>query len=1660
MNIIQLGHKALLTTLISLLLSNGAVAAVAQSPLFLNTAVPPIVMVTMGRDHKLYYEAYNDASDLNNDGELDIRYTPSKIDYFGYFDSFKCYNYASGKFTPVSETTNKQCPGTGNEIWSGDFLNYITTSRIDALRKVLYGGYRSTDSTSSTILTRSFIPQDAHSWGKEYNSLAIDGYDISNYTPYSVPANGTRHLFANVSLSYSGQPLMRVLNDTTHRIWEWVSIERPVTGSMCNTSIGNKVNCARPAGIISERIPSSSYVNLTRTTYDLSGESAGHPANHSEFNTFVTTYAIDANKDGTGPIAVIEGYDNPYGGQDDFLTVVEGWITIPETGIYEFSVDGDDAVEVIIEKSVSSTSDTSAIDLSDVGVVGYYNNHGFCSCDSHRGSINLAAGTHKIQYRHEEAGGGEGFILRLVTSNAPESKITDYDVNVEACVSGLLEENCKAYSDGTTTTYKPIGLLQRYGEDDLMAFGLLSGSFLKNTSGGVLRKNISTFKDEINLDTGQFSNTTGIVRTIDKFRISEFRYSDHVYDPTRWITNGPITEGQAPDWGNPIAEMMYEGLRYFAGKSGPTSDFTTSTGGPLNLPIPAWNDPYRTSAGGYAHCAKPIQLVISDVNSSYDSDQLPGSYFSSFTGDLAGMNVSALADTIWAGESEASNIFIGESGSAASTNGIGTPSPKNVTSFANIRGLAPEEPTKLGSYYAGSVGLFGQKTDVNPITGDQNVDTLSVALASPLPRIEIPVAGKVVTLVPFAKSVNRGTATFQPTNQIVDFYVETIVNTSANNADSTINSGKPYGKFQINFEDVEQAADHDMDAIAEYEFSVNPSNLNQIIVRVNSTYAAGGIIQHMGYVISGTDADGTYLVVRDKFSSGDTGAQTTADPDYFLDTPPGQAPNGVWDDDQSLPLISSRTFNVGTTTSASFIKHDPLWYAAKWSMEDKDESGVLETDEWDSDGDGNPDGYFLVTNAGTLEEQLSKAFAEIASRTSSSAAVATNSTRLDTSSKVYQARFNTADWSGELLAFNLNSTDGTIGTEAWNAADEIPTENSRNIFSYNPVIAEGIVFEYANLDPTTQQVLVNIDTGGTVDTLGEDRVNYIRGDQSKEISESGGSFRERSSLMGDIINSDPWFSGTIEDFGYSALSGTEGNLYEAFHNSKLTRTPSLYFGANDGMLHAIDADDGDELFTYVPDSLLSKLNLLTFPLYGCNDQVGCIPHAYFVDGAPKVGDAYITTSAGSGDSWHSILVGSTGGGAKSLFSLNVTDSDNFSASDVMWEISTTQSPVSGDLTTFQNNLGYTIPQSSIAKMQNGQWVAIVPNGYDSVNKRAVLFIIDLETGGIIKTIDTGVGSGTAPNGLSTPIAVDSDNDRIVDSIYAGDLQGNLWKFDVSSSNTNNWEVAFKQGSTLKPLYIAKDASNVVQPITSKPQVGVHPDGGLMIYFGTGKFFEEGDQDVSGSLQTQTFYGIRDQGAEVASRSNLQEQAILYEATISSLSLDVRVTSDTEIDYATKDGWYMDLHSPISGSNPLAYTEEGERVVSTPVLRGGRIIFATLIPESDPCGWGGTSWLMEIDAVYGRRLATSPFDVNEDGTFDINDLLTTYDTNGDGSIDADDNVTISGIRKHGVGIIKTPGIVSTGDDTEAKYVSGSSGSLEMFKESSGDPFGRQSWRQLR
>jgi type IV pilus assembly protein PilY1 len=361
-----------------------------------------------------------------------------------------------------------------------------------------------------------------------------------------------------------------------------------------------------------------------------------------------------------------------------------------------------------------------------------------------------------------------------------------------------------------------------------------------------------------------------------------------------------------------------------------------------------------------------------------------------------------------------------------------------------------------------------------------------------------------------------------------------------------------------------------------------------------------------------------------------------------------------------------------------------------------------------------------------------------------------------------------------------------------------------------------------------------------------------------------------------------------------------------------------------------------------------------------------------------------------------------------------------------------------------SNLGVTIPQATVARMYNDKWVAIVPNGYNS-GGNAELFILDLATGAKLAEIDTGVGGD---NGLSSATPVDVDGDRITDYIYAGDLRGNMWKFDVTSSSESSWNVAF--GGV--PLYTACSAdpctSTNRQPITARPEVGINPSGGFFVYFGTGRYFAVGDSGVG--TGANTVYALRDKNDKgtssstlpTAGRSTLLRQEVLNEQ-LKDFGLyqeRVRVTTKNAIS-DSNDGWYMDL--PTSG----------ERMVSDPILRAGRLIFTTVLPSGDVCSAGGTSWLMEIDALSGSRLSASPFDLNRDRSFDVNDFVPLDPNDPDSEL-----VPVSGIKSNQ--IITGPGIVTDSDDRiEYKFASGSNGTIDRFIENAGNQRGRQSWREI-
>ncbi len=1605
---------------------------ISQQPLFTQVAEPPLNMLVMGKDHKIYYEAYNDASDLNGDGALDIGYKPAIIDYYGNFNSKVCYVWSTDKFVPSSATANKKCSAK----WSGDFLNYLTTSRMDALRRVLYGGWRQVDSTSETVLQGAYFPQEGHSWGKEYESVARDGYDISEYAPLAAPSTGTYHLFAVTTLKGNANaypnyqaPVLRVLQNTDKRIWNWLSIEGPVAGNKCFTSSNSRVDCVPATGGTGswDVVPASGFSGLTITTWKHTG---AHPANVAGMNSFFSTYATTANRCGSGPLSLIDtsgSNNNPFAGtngcgQDNYLTRISGQLLIPTAGTYRFAVDGDDAVDVAINGNV---------------IVGWYNGHGSNRSSgnlmTYSAQVTLSAGSHSIEFRHEEGGGGDNWGLLRVTP-AANVTLTDYEVRVQSCPSSsdtLRETSCKAYPNGQ---YKPTGILHDYGETSRMYFGLITGSQYNNLEGGVLRRNMTSFGDEITANTGQFkTNVDGIANTISKFRMIGGNYNsgtDNTNADSNWNwANGTgscpsqggsaLANGECRMWGNPLAEMLYESMRYYAGAAAPTPRFNTvSNPGSgeettMTLQKDTWKDPYGSIAsggGGFPICARPFQTIISDINPSYDGD-LPGSAFTgaiTTTGTtpttISGFNASTEGQAIWTAEfgGGGKSVFIGDVNNVTD----GAPTAKTASSFGNIRGLSPEEPSKGGTYYTASVARFARLNDVNPASGPQKVSTYAIALASPLPRIDFPVGNGKVTLLPFGKTASGtfGTGARKPTNTIVDFYVESIANLPNQPFNASINGGRPFAAFRINYEDVEQGNDHDMDAIVRYLISANANNT--VTVSLSSEYGAGSADQNMGYIMSGTTEDGVYLDVRD------TDSRQGSFLPYGFNTPNPLLPGGCAVAtppaacSTQLPLTSTRTFTPAAAAAGSgaLILNDPLWYAAKY--------GAPVPGNNDVDGDGVPDNYFLVTNPATLRSQLDKAFQDIITNSLPSASIATSSPRyVSGSSLAYEVSYNANDWTGDLKAYQLSS-DGTYANASpiWSASTKMPAFGLRNIYTGqgSGTAVTGVPFTVAGMSTATKSTLQ-----GSLDPnvfVPSQLIDFLRGDKSREVSQPTCTpttcmYRKRSTNLGDVLNSTPAVIG-VTSFGYSLLppaiaTAAAVDSYEAYVTSKKTifgnqnNQPIIFVGANDGMLHAFDGRDGagggTELFAYIPRSIIGNVHELARPNY---------IHKYFVDGTPTVSDAYLNSG------WKSVLVASVGAGGKGIYALDVTTPRNFNASKVLWEFDSSVDP---DMGQFVGRPAVGIAENA---NPNNRWIAAFGNGYNSANQRAVLFIRRLSDGASIAKIDTNVGCPrtqtgctTGPNGMATATLVDNTGDGVGDTIYAGDYLGNIWRFEYTS---NAWRI----GNGNQPIFVAKEGTAATakrQSITSGIYTVAHPLGGTMLVFGTGRYLNADDADDSAIGQgtrpsVDTIYGIWDATrvydpvanafTTIATSSNntpvdlttlmtlsagraaLQPQQFTsYTPLTDTGTGGYRTATRNPVEFRTPDspgttasprymGWYIDLKfqsgSGGTGSNLLA----GERVTATPQGILNDVVINAFRPSGNSCSPGAQNATLVFDALTG------------------------------------------------------------------------------------------------
>ncbi|OYY73389.1 MAG: hypothetical protein B7Y40_09195 [Gammaproteobacteria bacterium 28-57-27] len=670
--------------------------------------------------------------------------------------------------------------------------------------------------------------------------------------------------------------------------------------------------------------------------------------------------------------------------------------------------------------------------------------------------------------------------------------------------------------------------------------------------------------------------------------------------------------------------------------------------------------------------------------------------------------------------------------------------------------------------------------------------------------------------------------------------------------------------------------------------------------------------------------------------------------------------NGTLDPATDLPKLISGTKTWPDPFGDYANKIDDLWHATL-----------------------NGRGAFVAAqDPNEFAEALKSTLGQISDRVASASNISGNSTSLSTDSAVFQAKYTGGKWHGELVATKVTDS-GLEASPMWLASSMIPAAASRSIWTWKNPATKGIAFNYANLTSTQQTALGSADV-----------VNYLRGDQSKEMV-NGGTFRNRTEVLGDIVHSSPIY---------------------------LKDNDTVFVGANDGMLHGFSAKTGVERFAYIPGEFLTtglkKLSETTYT------------HRYFMDGA-------IAVSSKTQTNGQNYLTSAMGRGARGLIGLNVTNPSSFSATNVLWEYTPSVNPEpSADPAA--EDMGYILGKPIIAKANNDQWVVITGNGYNSDNETAVLYVIDLATGDLLAKIDTGKGSSSNTNGLTTPKGWDADNNGTVDYVYAGDLLGNMWKFDLSSNNTSKWATANK-GS---PMFIAKDASGKLQPITGGVSIAINPNnsdpnfGKRFVFFGTGRYIT---LDDSANMDTQTWYGVIDDG-KVVSRSELMPRSITTQATSSGKV--IRAFSKAGVgDMSKKMGWYVDLLTP-GGANG---GREGERIITDSMVVGTALLASSIIPGSDDiCRPSGRGFVNAIDPFTGSSLTNVFFDFNNNEDQDDGDKMT----------GADGKLLPIGSIDYNIGMPSEPVIM--GDLIIIGGSLATSASMRIFPSY---PTGRISWREI-
>lgn len=1495
----------------------------AIPPNIASTAAKPMLMLAASKDHTLFSPIYSDFEDLDNDGVIETTFKPA-FKYYGYFDATKCYSYsgADGRFEPKATATItndlRYTCSTAQKYWSGNFLNWSTMTRIDTVRKMLYGGRRSTDSTSETVLERANLSKDAHSFTKFYS-----GTDINDYTPFTT-ANLTKTTgdnsgtFAGLTICNRsdadtdvGTPVMRMAIGN-YRMWATIEDKVCVwqTGENAELSqvkLGAKLaryygNAQPFYGGGSIRHESQLPVSSSDGASYVSGGTIG-----PEINVRVKVCDADFLGDErcqkfpqrpTGTSTVTTYIYKPYGLLQDFGFVGPGQSSAKaEFGLITGSYDKNLTAGALRKNMGDFKNEIDAATGR------------FC----HTASSQLTTGTSGACTAE---GAGTGAIAAL-------DRIVLYGRNGGYVGGASLAANL---NEGALPAWgNPIG------EMVVQALNYYAGN--NSTNPG-------TTTNDNNKGISVTTWTNPLTYT-DETRISNYGKAACRSLNVLALSSSALSFDQAAD--TPFTNLPNRAIDTLA-------NYVNRVGSAEGI-----NNTSRavgTIASGFGqNCSAKGVANLSDVSGVCPEAPSVGGSFQVAGAALYG-NTSKMQNITLPTDAPYSALTVQTM--AASLGGgvarIEVPIPNtNPRQFVYItpEGLWGGGPASMLTFSSisssSSHGAFLVTWNDSLFGGDHDMDLTGYL------RYDI-----------IAPTAAGNDYKIKITSDIVN---------AGSGADSGTHGYSVVGVNKPTASSTSLAATDSADGVyLTHGHSRASSNGNTAVM------TAGTMCANTDYRATGQANGGTYTVATFPNHVA-TRAQVGGTGDVY---------NACWNSIDNWTLRDVDLPTVGTFVmrgAGNVLLNDPLWYAAKYGSYDSrkapgfttasNSTSTLATVAWDArraDGsscggstgvscnDGVPDGYFLARRPELLERQLRDQLEQIVA--SSNAAPAVSSSQLINGSFKYTAKFDTTLKKGSIEAFRIDAAGDFPAQPSWDAGEllrQLPVASRQIITNNDQQI--GVTFQWSSLDATYTTALKGT-SSTTLDTRAQNLISYMRGDSSNE-EPNGEKFQARSvsNLLGTIVNSTPWIQSRPSAKYLDYFFPSTAPKYSDFSSAQNSRNELLWTGSNDGMVHGFSSQTGAPVLSYVPRPLVPMLKTLVTT--GTSTAI-----VASMDGSPFTGDVLATDTTSGSTTWKTYLFSSLGRGGKGVFALDVTGTGNPTSSPAVASSLTQTNAASIFKWQFTNaddtDLGYVVGDplpsqfsgqaSPIMLLNNGQFAILTPNGINSAGGKAALFILGVDGPGADNvwgsTVDTsqtprkaeyyrlGTLATDTNNGMMGATWVDIDGNGTADYVYATDLKGNVWKFDIRSNNPSNWSSAFTTtGGVNKPFYTALSPTGAALPITTSPALGFPPDGGIMVTFGSGKALETTDFPTSA---TNRMFGIFDRtgvnGTDtvvLATGTNTLLQRVYTEIATGTATGSMISSATPTLDLSVKDGWYFD------------FPRASEQVLSNPDVKSKNIAFTTV-----------------------------------------------------------------------------------------------------------------------